>query len=72
MKKVNGRLNISVTLECPECERTIDLMKIPSLTKDDFLYDEVLEGSYLGCEDLGESIFCPRCKTEFKIGAIRW
>ena len=72
MKKITGVLRIAVDIDCPGCGETIDLTQISRFADDGYILKEVLDGPRLGCDDLGDTVICPECKTEFLIGEIAW
>ena len=80
---VTGKLNISIDVWCPECDKRIDLMSIDSLRDDGWIFDLVLPSdkhwsgacknfseSYL--ESFGEDFRCTHCKKIIYIEEIEW
>ena len=74
MDKVEAQINISIDLSCPHCDEYIDLFDqehFQGLHDDGYLYRKLL-GERFGCDDFDETIECPKCKKEIKIGAVNW
>lgn len=80
---VNGALNISVDVSCPECHKCIDLISIDILREDGWIYDLVMPTSkhWAGaCKDFsteyldafGEDFRCPHCNKVINIGEIEY
>jgi endogenous inhibitor of DNA gyrase (YacG/DUF329 family) len=70
--KVNGLLDISAWVECPHCNRTIDLFKIQSMNDDGVLAVALFEKGRFGTKDLDQEVDCPHCKKAFQVGEIEY
>ena len=74
MKKTDAQINIQVNVDCPHCERFIDLLDAEiysKLNEDGHLYVRLF-GDKFGCDDFNEIIACPECKKDFKIESVLW
>ena len=74
MKKVEAQINIGINLTCPHCGEYIDLFDqnhFQGLHDDGYIYRKLL-GDTFGCKDFDETITCPECKKEIKIGQVHW
>ena len=72
MLKINCDLTIEIDVECPHCYDFFDLFNIEWINDDGDLYKDVFSDRGWGCSDFNKVVECPKCKTEFKIGAINW
>lgn len=73
IKKVSGTIDINCYVDCPHCEEYINLFDIESLLEDNYIYNELFNvGLLFGTDDWDETITCPECAKEFKIGEVRF
>lgn len=72
MKKADAQISISINIDCPYCEETIDLMDFQYLKDDGYIYSELLRSDGFGKDDWDEVVECPECNKEFLVGTVEW
>ena len=72
MEKVTGRMSIEVNVECPHCERNVDLFSIQAMNDDAHLWCRLFGENQIGTDDLSEEIDCPKCHEPFMVGKIEY
>ena len=74
MKKTDAQINIQVNVDCPHCERFIDLLDaeiFSNLNDDGHVYKKEL-GDTFGRDYFKEIVTFPECKKDFKIESVLW
>lgn len=81
MREVEASLNIEVTVDCPECDNSIDLM-MDNTRKGGRYYDQdsgvISQACPDGCWDTEhkkfeiDEIYCDVCETIFKAKGLGW
>ena len=82
MKTVSAKLNIEVTVDCPECDHPINLLD--QRDTDNFDHNDCGEILQQACPSHNiswsgahkyfevEDVTCTKCKTEFNVKELEW
>ena len=75
MEKIIASLYISISAQCPECEKNIELLTDTDLNDDGWLMQQACpdEGAWSDAHEKFECVVaCPECNTKLHLKDIDW
>jgi DNA-directed RNA polymerase subunit RPC12/RpoP len=70
--RVDAQIRLSIEVECPYCDEYIELLQVPRIADDGYIYSKAFGDNQWGCENFNEKITCTDCKKEFTVENINY